>query len=322
MNLRILLFGGTDLSLTVAERLVAIGLPPAAVVHVGESFPISYSPEGVRNVRFADLKSWAEGHDIPNLAYQDAKRTAEFAESVGVNFGLVAGWYHMVPGPLRDRFRLGCAGLHASLLPRFRGGAPLSWALLAGETRTGVSLFELEDEVDAGPLYGQRSFAIGPRSRIGDLVAAAETASLALIEECLPAIAEGRLVSTPQTGTPSYCLQRVPDDGWIDWSWSAEKIDRLIRAVGRPYAGAVTSLHSTKVFVWSAEPIQDVLVYGMPGQITRLPGDSDPCVVTGEGVLAIRDATGAEGRSVLVELCKASQQRFDGTGPAAGAWLR
>lgn len=176
-----------------------------------------------------------------------------------------------------------------------------------------MSLFELEDEVDAGPLYGQRSFAVGPRSRIAELVAAAETASLALIEECLPAIADGKLVPTAQTGAPSYCLQRVPDDGWIDWSCSAEEIDTLIRAVGRPYAGAMTALHSTKVFLWSAEPVPHVQVYGMPGQITRLPGDPDPCVVTGEGVLAIRDASDAEGRSVLPDIRKASQQRFGGT---------
>src|SRR5207237_408862 len=181
----------------------------------------------------------------------------------GADFGLAAGWYHFIPAAVRRRLDRGCAGLHASLLPKLRGGAPLSWAILTDQERTGVTLFELADDVDDGPIYGQRGFPIGPRARVAELVASAERASLELVSDCLPAIADGRLTATPQVGEPSYGLQRSPEDGWIDWRWPALEVDRLVRAVGRPYSGALTSLDGAVLHVWDVKPI-DILLPGSP----------------------------------------------------------
>ena len=309
--MRILLFGATDLSTAVADHLVVLGMEPVGVVHVGRSFSISYRPHAATNVRFGDVSAWADQHGVPALHYDGAAGARDFAASVGAEFGLLAGWFHMVPRAVREQFARGCAGLHASLLPKFRGGAPLSWALLAGETTTGVSLFELGDGIDDGPLYGRRTFPIGPRSRIAELVTAAEATALDILSECMPALASGDLVPTPQEGTPSYCLQRFPDDGWIDWHRPAAEIDRLVRAVGRPYPGAFTLFRETAVFVWAAEPLTSFEVYGIPGQIARLPGEDDPCVVTGDGVLVLRDASDPAGRPLLGDLRKAAHQRFE-----------
>jgi len=317
IRVHILLFGGTDLSLMIADHLQSMGFSPVGVVYVARSFPISYQPGGVTNVRYADLASWAEQRGIPAHHYKTPKEALSFASSVRADFGLLAGWFHLVPRVLRDHFTLGCAGVHASLLPKFRGGAPLNWALLAGETTTGVSLFELGDEVDDGPIYGQQRIPIGPNTRIGDLVDAAHRAALEIVSKCIPALAEGRLAPKPQAGTPSYCLQRTPDDGWIDWRRPTAQIDRLVRAVGRPYPGAATVLGGQKLTVWGADPVPDVQVYGVPGQITRLPADEDPCVVTGDGVLAIREATDMHGESVLGALRKASQSRLGAPTDAA-----
>ena len=317
--MRILLFGATELSVLVADQLSTLGLAPVGVVYVGRSFPISYRSEGVTNSRFGDVNAWAQEHDIPSRAYGAADDASSFAVDVGADFGLVAGWYHMVPRSLRERFPFGCAGLHASLLPKFRGGAPLNWAMLARESSSGVSLFELGDGVDDGPLYGQKAFAIGERARIADLIAASQSAALALVAECLPAVADGRLAPTPQTGVPSYCLQRSPEDGWVDWRCSADDIDLLVRAVGRPYPGAFALLGSTRVFIWAAEPVPDVEIHGVAGQIARLPGHANPVVVTGRGVLAIQDATDASGRSLMTELVKAANQRFEVQRPPGGA---
>ena len=309
--MRVLLFGATDLSLAVAEKLFSLGVPVAGVLHVGRSFPISYRAGGVTNWRFADLASWAEERGIPNEQYDTPADASEFVTRVQAQFGLVAGWYHMVPRSLRSKFSMGCAGLHASLLPKFRGGAPLNWALLAQESSTGVSLFELGDGVDDGPLYGQRKFAIRTRARISDLVEEAERSSLALVEECIPALAAGTLRPAPQAGTPTYCLQRSPRDGWIDWHRSTEQIDLLIRAVGHPYPGAYTRFGSEVVYIWDAEPIPGVQVYGAPGQIARLPDESDAVVVTGDGVLAVREATDSSGAPVTATLRRSANQCFD-----------
>ncbi|WHZ15586.1 MAG: putative transformylase [Nitrospira sp.] len=307
-----LLLGGTDLTAAVAERMRKIGIPPIGVVHVGARFTISYEPAGVTNIRHVDLPAWCDAAGIPHQTYQNSKAVRSFAEALGADFCLAAGWFHMVPAELRAAFRRGTAGLHASLLPRLRGGAPLNWALLSGETETGISLFALGDGVDDGPLYGQERFPIGPRTTIGELVAAAEAGGLALVDRCLPGIAGGELRPRPQTGQPSYCLQRVPSDGWINWAESAERIDRLIRAVGRPYPGAFGYFEGRKLLIWSAEPAPaSPTVLGAPGQLARVPDQQNPWVVTGHGCLILREVTDTQGTDALTLLRRSGNKRFD-----------
>lgn len=309
--MRTLLLGGTDLTLAVAERMQAAGLGPAGIVYVPQVFDISYRP-GLTNSRFADLASWCAKHGITGCQYAGPESIAAHGETCRADFVLAAGWYHMVPASVRARFARGSAGLHGSLLPKLRGGAPLAWAILAGEREAGMTLFELGDGIDDGGIYGQKAFAIGPRTTIAELVKAAESAALALVAECLPAIADGTLHPSPQRGTPTYGLQRGPEDGRIQWRDSAVAIDRLVRAVGRPYPGAFSLLNERVVHVWAAEPLAAPEVHGMPGQIAIVPGISDPCVVTGDGALIIRDASDPKGEPLMPWLRHSGNQRFQG----------
>ena len=187
----------------------------------------------------------------------------------------------------------------------------MNWALLQGERESGVSLFALADGVDDGPLYGQRRFPIGPRDYIGDVVERANDAAIALLRESIPGIADGSLTPRPQTGTPTYCLQRNPDDGIIDWSHSADEIERLVRAVSRPYPGARAALAGVELIIWRSRAVREApTVLGRPGQITRLPAIASPCVVTGQGLLAIEEATGEDGADVLPMIRKSTQQHL------------
>lgn len=308
--MRVLLLGGTDFTLAIAERLTALGLGPAGVVHLPETVRISYKPQGMTNVRHADLADWCRDRNVPGVAFTDNAAIAAFAGKVDADLLLVAGWYHMVPAELRTRFPRGALGLHASLLPALRGGAPLNWAILNGLSETGISLFALGDGVDDGPLYGQRRVAIGPRATIGELVTSVEAAAVDLVAECLPAIAAGSLQPKPQSGTPSYGLQRSPDDGRIDWRHPADAIDRLVRAVGRPYPGAFGEFQGERILVWKAEPRTAPRVLGAPGQVGRIPEEADPIVITGRGMLVIREAAKVSGEDALPLLRRAANQRF------------
>ena len=309
--MKIVLFGGTDLSLRVAETLVELGMPPACVVHVGRAFAVSYDPSGVTNRRFADMANWAQRRGVEAHEYESVDRTITVLERLRPGMGLVAGWYHMLPARLRGLFSHGVLGLHASLLPKYRGGAPLNWALLQGEREGGVSLFALADGVDDGPLYGQRRFPIGPRDYIDDLVERANDAAVGLLRESIGAIADGSLTPRPQTGTPTYCLQRSPDDGIIDWTRPADEIERLVRAVSRPYPGARAALAGTTVTIWRARAVESApAVLGQRGQIARLPETASPCVVSGQGLLAIEEATDEDGADLLPVIEKSAQQRF------------
>src|SRR5205085_12523966 len=140
-------------------------------------------------------------------------------------------------------------------------------------------------------------------------VDASRHASLELVREVLPALVNGTLKPTPQVGTPTYGQQRRPEDGAIDWTRSAEEIDQLVRAVGHPYSGAFTYLDGEHVTIWAAEPMADVEVLGSPGQLWRSDA-GETGVVTGSGVLMIRDATGNAGASILDPLRSANNRRF------------
>lgn len=309
--MRILLLGGTDLTLAVANKLLDMGIRPAGVVHVGRVIPISYAPEGFGNARYVNLGGWCRDRGVPDHPYADHDALLAFAVETGAEFALVAGWYHLLPAQVRSAFPRGCAGLHASLLPKFRGGAPLNWAILDGETETGVSLFALGDGVDDGPIWGQKAFAIPERATIGDLVKEAEEASLQLIETLLPAIAKGGLRPRPQKGTPSYRRQRRPEDGRIDWTRPAADIDQLVRAVSRPYPGAFTSLGGDKVVIWRSQPISaDAMAGGAPGQIFREPTMNGACATTGEGGLVIQEATYEDGEDSLQSILNAAGQHL------------
>jgi len=310
--MRVMLFGGTDLTVAIADCLRDMAFPIASVLHVPQRFPISYERGQMHNARHVDMDRWCAAAGVPGRTYDGPVAAAAFAAETGAEFALVAGWFHILPRSLRQRFSFGCAGLHASLLPAFRGGAPLPWAVLSQAKETGISLFELGDGIDDGRLYGQRRVPMGPRVRVGELVVAVQAAAVELVGECLPEIAAGRLRPIPQTGTASYSLQRAPADGHIDWSRSADHIDRLIRAVSAPYPGAFSRLDESRITIWEAEPLQGIEVFGSPGQIARLPEEVDPCVVTGYGTLIIRSATDDVGESALPMLRSAANRRFVG----------
>lgn len=307
--MKILLIGGTDMTVEAGRALVRLGLPPCGVVTVERNFKIGYASTGVASARYADVAQWAQIQGIPVASGPD--KLESFVADLVPDFGLVVGWYHMVPRRIRERFARGCAGLHASLLPELRGGAPLNWAILSGMKRSGVTLFELGDGIDDGPIYAQQAFDIGESATIGELVMASGKAAVALVERSLPRIADGTLKPVAQTGEESYGLQRAPEDGRIDWTSPARQIDRLVRAVSHPYPGAFTHFDGEKVLIWrSLVPLAAPRVLGAHGQIVRLPGISDPCVLTGQGILRLAEATDSAGVDMLARILSSTNRRF------------
>ena len=306
------MLGGTDLTIATADALLAIGLEVAGLVHVGQTFEISYSEQPVTNVRAVDCEGWCRAHEVRSFPYSGEETLESAVAETRPDVGLVVGWYHMVPASVRATVRKGFVGAHASLLPDLRGGAPLNWAILLERETTGVTLFELGDGVDDGPVYGQRSFDLGARTTVTELVRLAERATLELATECVPRILSGDARPIPQSGSSTYCLQRTPDDGRIEWAQSAEAIDRLVRAVTHPYPGGRTALDGDVLTVWDAEPVRGAPpVAGAPGQIARIPEVDAPCVVTGDGLIRLNAVEDADGESVMELLYHSANRRLD-----------
>lgn len=310
--MKVVVVGATDLTLAVVEVVAALpDVELVGCIGAPSTIRVSYAPGGRANVRHADLEAWSEARGIAFHRFVDNATLRDALAGWDADLAVVAGWFHLVPRSVRDRFPMGVLGLHASLLPQLRGGAPLNWAILSGATETGISLFVLTDGVDEGPLYGQAHLPIGPRTTIADLVASSTDAGLDLLRDALPRIARGELQPTEQHGVPSYTLHREPDDARIDWRRSAEEIDRLVRAVTRPYPGAIATLDGDELLIWATELPTDLpVVWSEPGGILRLPGQRDPVVVTGDGLLLITDATDRDGTDVMDRLRAASYRRF------------
>ncbi|MBI4375242.1 MAG: methionyl-tRNA formyltransferase [Elusimicrobia bacterium] len=165
---------------------------------------------------------------------------------------LVAGWYHMVPRPWREMAP--AYGLHSSLLPDYSGGAPLVWAMINGETKTGITLFQLADGVDSGPVVGQLAADILPEDTIATLYQRIESLGIELLVKQLPRLANGSAQLTPQDESRRRLFpQRGPEDGIIDWSRPACQIYNFIRAQTKPYPGAFTFHQADKVTIWSSQ---------------------------------------------------------------------
>jgi methionyl-tRNA formyltransferase len=308
--MRIILFGASDLTIAVADKLIEIGFQPVGVITVPQKFNISYSSTGVVNYRSKDIASWAKNLSIPHHIYEKISEAVKFSQDLSADLAVVAGWYHIVDARLRSCFNKGCIGLHASLLPRYRGGAPLNYAILNGDVETGVSMFSLNGQVDTGEIYGQVPFPISANDYIEDLVRKSHDAAIKLIGDSIPLIAKSLLASTPQIGMPTYSLQRTPEDGLIDWRNSAEKITRLVRATSRPYPGAFSLIEGKRIIIWKAKFIENgPKVYGSLGQIAVLKEYSHPVVITGHGLLLLEEIEEVEAHGK--ESARLHQQRFD-----------
>ncbi|HUV21369.1 MAG TPA: bifunctional UDP-4-amino-4-deoxy-L-arabinose formyltransferase/UDP-glucuronic acid oxidase ArnA [Gammaproteobacteria bacterium] len=192
----------------------------------------------------------------------------------------------MLSQDILDLAPSGCFNLHGSLLPKYRGRAPINWALVNGEAETGVSLHCMTATADSGDIIGQQKIPILETDTALDLNRKAVAAAEQLLDKCLPDILAGKAVGTPQDDSlASYYGGRTAADGIIDWNKSNREIYNLVRAVTRPYPGAFTFRAQSKVLVWAAKAVDSSDTSARPGTILA----TDPLqVACGAGALEIR----------------------------------
>ncbi len=213
---------------------------------------------------------------------------------------LALGWRRLVGRQILAASRLGGVNVHMAPLPRLRGFAPLNWAIILGEERSGVTLHHMTERFDDGDIIDQRLFPIGQEDTIDDLERRGRELALAMLRQRLPELAQGTAPRRKQDEREAlYAFARVPADGEIDWSRSARDIHRLIRAVTHPYPGAFTFEGLTKIFVWSSRLVRDAPPFvAVPGSVIRWTAGGGALVTTGDGILellVVQPEGGAEG---------------------------
>ena len=182
---------------------------------------------------------------------------------------------------------LGAFNMHGSLLPRYRGRAPINWAVLHGEPRIGMTLHRMVKEPDAGNIVDQEGVDIGPRDTAEQAFRKVLPCARKVLARQIDRLLAGTASETPQDASQAtYFGGRKPEDGRIDWSRSSREIFNQVRAVTDPYPGAFTDLGPARLMVWWAEPESPATLErrGRPGEVLSV---SPLVVATGDGALEI-----------------------------------
>ncbi len=190
---------------------------------------------------------------------------------VDADLGVVVAFGRIIKPHVLDR--LAMVNLHFSLLPRWRGAAPVERALLAGDTETGVCVMEVAEGLDEGGVYRRAAVPIGPRATAAELTGTLAEIGARLLVSTLQ---EGLGTPEPQVGPITYAAKIVTDDLALDWSADAEQVDRVVRV-----GGAYTGFRGKRLKVWSALPRPDESTRGEPGSI------HGALVTTGRGAVEL-----------------------------------
>ncbi|MGB1892516.1 MAG: methionyl-tRNA formyltransferase [Candidatus Latescibacterota bacterium] len=238
-----------------------------------------------RKLAAPPVKERALALDIPVIqpnSVDDAQLQAELTALAPDLFVVVA--FSILPKALLAVPRIGSVNLHPSLLPAYRGAAPIVWAVANGERETGISTFLLNPRVDAGDILVQRRVAIEPDETAGELETRLCPLGADMVLETVDGLESGSLKPLPQNRRG---VTRAPklskEDGRIDWSQSAVSINNRIRGFN-PFPGAFTTLAGQPLKVHRARPIEGT---GTPGQIIQADARSGLHVACGQGALSL-----------------------------------
>lgn len=278
-------FAGTPaFAATVLEALLAEGRHPVAVVYTQPDRPAGRG----RQPRPSPVKEIALAAGIPVRQPPSARDPAEVAAlaALGLDVLVVVAYGLILPQALLDTPRLGCVNVHASLLPRWRGAAPIQRALLAGDARTGVSIMRVTAELDTGPVYLQAPLDIEPGDTSASLEQRLAELGARALRETLAALAEGRARAEPQPAagvTYAHKLNRAESD--IDWRAPAAAIERQVRAL-QPWPVASTTLLDQPLRVLQCR-VETAPPGAVPGQ--PLQADAEGILVAaGEGAVRLQ----------------------------------
>lgn len=202
---------------------------------------------------------------------------------------ILSVWYRRLLGPeLLALPGIAALNLHGSLLPAYRGRAPLNWALVNGERTTGVTLHHMTTEADAGDIVAQAPIDIQPDDTAFTLYKRMVKQGIDLLVGAYPSVLAGTAPRMPQDPARATCFgRRRPDDGRIRWEWPAERIANMVRAVTHPFPGAFVGDGSRRLYLWMGRVDSDSAPPAAPGTLLEIRPGRGIAVATGDRALLI-----------------------------------
>jgi len=276
MTLRLAFMGTPDFAVPTLAELIAQGHDIACV------YSQPPRPKGRGMVlEPGPVHKFAEAAKLPvrtPLSLKDADEQAAFA-ALDLDAAIVVAYGLLLPKPILEAPQLGCFNLHGSLLPRWRGAAPIQRAVMAGDAETGVMVMRMDEGLDTGPVLMAERVKIG-RKTSGELTSELSRLGADLMMRALGALERGGVAPQvqPQEGV-TYAKKILKDEARIDWLKSAGEIDCLIRGLS-PAPGAFTEVKGERLKILYAMPVKD---RGGPGEVIT----DDLTVACGEGALKL-----------------------------------
>lgn len=261
MALRIAFMGTPDFAVPLLAELIADGHDIAAVY----SQPARPKGRGLAEEP-TPVARLAMQHGLAlrtPVSLRNAEAQAEFA-ALHLDIAIVAAYGLILPKPVLEAPKRGCLNLHGSLLPRWRGAAPVQRAIMAGDDETGVMVMRMEEGLDTGAVLMTERVAIGRRTA-GELTNELARLGAKLMARCLKAMEAGPVPEIPQADEGvTYAKKILKDEARIDWTKSAREVDCHIRGLS-PWPGAYTEVHGERLKVLYAESVEEET--GMPGEV-------------------------------------------------------
>ncbi|MBT4731372.1 methionyl-tRNA formyltransferase [Candidatus Woesearchaeota archaeon] len=223
-------------------------------------------------------------YKIKNINDDD---TLKIIKIIAPDIAFVIGWSQLVKRKFFTLCRNNCIGIHPTMLPKHRGRAPLTWAIVFGLRKTGVTMFYLGEDADNGDIIGQLDVEITRSDNAGSLYQKVLDAHVILMEKYFPLILNGEVLRMKQDEQrSSYWTKRIPGDGIIDWNTCAYNLYDWIRALSDPYPGAFTFCGKKKLFIWEGKLINITERSNASGEILNIDKEGIT-VSTGEGLLKL-----------------------------------
>ena len=302
------LFAYHEMGYACMEALIAMGAPVAAL--------FTHRDAPGEEIWWRSCGELARANAIP-VHVPEKIGEEEVAQLAAMRPAIIHSFYYrnLLPEELIALAPLGAYNLHGSLLPKYRGRAPVNWMLVNGEREAGVTLHHMVARADAGDIVAQRAVEITDDDTALTLYRKIVPLGAALIREYHPLIAAGQAPRRAQDiAQGSYFGRRRPEDGRIDWRWPARRIFNLVRAVTHPYPGAFGFLDGRKVYVWTAKIAAETGTRGAAGAIIAERPDGTIEVAAGEGSVILS-------RIALEGGAEASPREILGRGPGGEGTL-
>ena len=281
--MKIVFMGTPDFASGALEALIAAGHEITAVYTQPDK------PKGRgKEVQMTPVKVLALEHGIPVYQPRRIREAAEveILRQIPADIFVVAAFGQILSQEILDMPKFGCVNIHASLLPKYRGAAPIQWAVIDGEEKTGVTIQQMNAGIDTGDILYTKEYVLDPKETGASLFDKLMVLGAEAIVEALPLIEAGKITPIPQNEAEATHAAKLSKQlGEMDFSKTAVELERLVRGLNS-WPSAYTFFRGKQLKIWASEVVDDVNAEAAPGTVIAVDKQSIT-VATGNGGLQI-----------------------------------